>query len=254
MRKEPATAAGDASGFPEMRLARVGRPTPRPRADLASLPHHGLSAPLIAMVLGPVVLLLVSTMLVTLRTGIEPSFFVRDPASTLGGHPLTGMQSHLGVLAWWATASIGIFGYAILNRRKTEPMVSSFLLCFALLTAVLALDDLFRVHEDLARRYLSVRQRYVFLAYSVSCSWLLFRFRKVIARSEYGLLVLALVFFGFSLAIDTLEHRWDSRWCIFFEDGFKLLGIVSWGAYLIRTGFQAITASFPGEARESGRS
>ena len=77
--------------------------SPLPRAALPSLRGNGLSAPLLAVIFGPAVLLFASTALVTLRTGIDPSFFVRDPSSTLGGHPLTGMQSHLGVLAWWAT-------------------------------------------------------------------------------------------------------------------------------------------------------
>jgi len=35
--------------------------------------------------------------------------------------------------------------------------------------------------------------------------------------------------------VDAFQERWSSPWRILFEDGFKLLGIVSWSSYLIRT-------------------
>jgi len=67
----------------------------------------------------------------------------------------------------------------------------------------------------------------------------------IIIRSGWIFLLLAFVFFGLSLVVDLfLQNRWHSPWRIFFEDGFKLLGIVSWSCYLIQSSLQTIAPVF----------
>jgi hypothetical protein len=110
----------------------------------------------------------------------------------------------------------------------------------SIITFILCLDDFFLVHEVLARRYLGIREKLVYLAYAILCAWYLSKFRQVIFGSNWYCFFAAFVFFGLSLFVDLFQSRWPSHWRIFFEDGFKLMGIVSWTGYLVRTCFQAL--------------
>jgi hypothetical protein len=119
----------------------------------------------------------------------------------------------------------------------------SFLGWSGLLTTVLLLDDLFLFHESLAPDYLGLRQRLVLLSYGIATAWYLARFRRIVLGPDVRVLLAALVFFTMSVFVDALQERWPSPWRILFEDGFKLLGIASWSAYLTRTGARAASAS-----------
>ena len=109
-----------------------------------------------------------------------------------------------------------------------------FLLWSGLLTSVLLLDDLFLFHESLAPRYLGVSEEAVVLGYGIATAWYLVRFRRILLDREIRVLFAALAFFTLAVAIDEFQDAWPSPWRILFEDGFKLLGIVSWSAALIR--------------------
>ena len=196
----------------------------------------------LAVVYGPTIIFLALTLGASRYADIPMAAFSRDPAATLKAHPLTGVQSNLGVLVWWAAAAIGFFGYAVLRQRRSDATLRSFLLWSSVVTAVLALDDFFLFHDDLGPRYMKLNQNLIQLGYGALLVWHLLRFRRHILHSAYLLLLLSLAFFGSSVIIDFFQHHWSSPWRIFFEDGFKLLGIVSWSAYLIQSCFQACAA------------
>jgi hypothetical protein len=203
-----------------------------------------------AVVYGPALILLGLTIVANVYKGTPFRFFSADPTATLGGHPLTGMQSNLGVLAWSATGAICLFAHTILRARQA----SSFFLWSGVITIALALDDFFHLHEFFAPRYLSIKEEIVYIAYGSAITWYLIKFRERILDSKFYLLFLAFGFFALSVLIDLLQTRWPSHWRIFFEDGFKLLGIVSWSGYLIRACFEAIEASIMSGAATSSYS
>lgn len=60
--------------------------------------------------------------------------------------------------------------------------------------------------------------------------------------SSVLLLFTGLTFFALSMFADGFQEQWASPWRIVFEDGFTLLGIVSWSSYLIRTCAHAAAA------------
>lgn len=212
---------------------------------MKSLPTNqiGVRFSVLAIIYGSTLIFLALTVLVSVYADVPLSFFSRDPTRTLHGHSLTGIQSNLGVLVWWAAASICVFGHVVLKRRQNNRRFSSFLLWSGVITFSLALDDLFLFHDDLGYRYLGLNEKPILVGYGLVCVWYVIRFRRSILSTEYILLFLAFVFFGSSLVVDVLQYKWESPWRIFFEDGFKLLGIVTWSGYLIRTCFQAIAAS-----------
>ena len=196
----------------------------------------------LAVMYGSALLMLSLTIWANLRADVPFSFFSRDPMATFNGHPLTGMQSTLGVLVWCAAAGFCFFSYAVLRDISEDTLLPPFLFWAGVISSLLALDDMFLIHEDLAYRYLSLNEKVVFLGYGALMLWWLFRFRKQIFSTEYFLLIVALAFFGGSSIVDLMQSRLSSPFRIFFEDGFKLLGIVSWSGYLMGTCFCAVTA------------
>jgi hypothetical protein len=180
------------------------------------------------------------TVIAAIYFDIPPSFFARDPVITLGGHPFTGMQSHLGVLVLFAASAICFFSFAILRFTQTNKVFCSFLIWSGAIAGLLALDDLFLFHEYFFPRYLGLEDKMVIAIYGIVFVIYLIKFRKNILKFEPFLMCSALVFLGLAVAIDDLISTWNSIWRIFFEDGFKLLGIVSWSSYLTRTCWQAI--------------
>lgn len=208
--------------------------------------------PVFAAIYAPAFAILLLTALASIFGEIQPAFFCRDAMATLEAHPLTGVQSNIGVLIWCATAAVCLFSHGILRYDcGAGGGESSFFLCSGLFTALLAIDDLFLVHEDLLHRYLGswAYGKALYVVYGLFMVWYVVRFRSMLARSEYGLLVVALLVFGAALAIDYFDDIWGSPWRIFWEDGFKLTGIMTWCGYLTRVCFQAIGKRLGREVR-----
>lgn len=168
------------------------------------------------------------------NAGLPGSDLLRDPTATMSAHPLLGALSSLGILAWWTGAAIALITAAILRATDRLGELSRFLACAGVLTAVLALDDLFLFHEDLADRLFGVSQRAMLIAYAAIAAVFLGRFRHTILRADCTLALLAVLLFGGSLAVDFVQARWDSPWRILVEDGCKLLGIACWSGWLIQ--------------------
>lgn len=201
-----------------------------------------LGPAVITATFGPAVVVLALTVAASAATGIPLATFVRDPAATLGGNPLTGIQSHVGVLVWWAAAAACFLGAALVRPHNQSD--TAFLVWSGTITAVLTLDDLFQFHEDLAVRYFGFDDRAVTLAYGVAVLIYLVRYRGTILRTDYFLLAAGLALFAASNVVDGLfTDRWPADTRIFVEDGFKLLGIAGWSSYLVRTVLQLATAS-----------
>ena len=179
--------------------------------------------------------------------GVPIAFFVRDPMSTLDGHPLTGVLSNVGVLLWCAAAAICFFASALVRDRRPE--IAAFFLWSAVVTTVLLLDDFFLFHDDLARRFFGVKQRYVELAYLFGIAVYLAAFWRVLLASEWRLLFAALALFALSMGIDQLQHLWLSPWRIGLEDGAKFLGIVGWMGFFVQAAFRAVVADAPADAK-----
>jgi hypothetical protein len=197
---------------------------------------------------GAALLLMALTIVGSVAADVPLSHFTRDPVTTLRGHVYTGVQSHVGVLVWWAAAAVSFFAAVVVKRARHESEQAAFLVWSAVITSVLALDDLFLFHEQLAPKYLRVHQKLVIVAYGFALIAYLVEFRRTILGTEYALLAAALVLFALSSLVDFFEDHWRSGWRIFVEDGFKLLGIVSWSGYLIRAAHRMAAAGVEGDS------
>ena len=101
------------------------------------------------------------------------------------------------------------------------------------MTVVLLLDDLFLFHEEVFPEYLHIPQKAVFAGYGIIILLYLISFRASILDTEFLILLFAFGFFGLSIIVDEILRSMIPQQHL-FEDGAKLLGIVSWFAYFAR--------------------
>ncbi len=203
----------------------------------------------VLLVLVPALIVLIIVAIVAVLGDVDMGWLFRDPAQLFDFHPLAGTVSSLGIILWWFAASICLFTFALSHRLGLSRAMRIFLLSSALLTVLLAIDDQFLIHDDLASRVLGLRERHVIVGYLVLVSLYALLNLAVIRRSEWTLLVAALGLFAGSIGADfvTQSLLGESEalgvgldWGLFIEDGFKFLGIAAWVAYLVRFSYRAI--------------
>ena len=185
------------------------------------------------------VLLLAFVALMRVAYQVPVIFFTRDISAIGRLHPLAGSVSSLGCFVWGASAATCFFTI-IVFRSLGFRYGYWFLLCSGLLSFYLMLDDFFLIHEVLAQLYLGVRQTIVVGVLALVVLAYLFLFRKLILTTNFTILIGALIFFALSVAIDqsplaSILKSLIGDWEDFFEDGFKLLGILCWYGYFIDT-------------------
>lgn len=183
-----------------------------------------------------------------LHLQINYSRMTRDVTAIAHIHPLSGLLSNLGIILWCFSASVCLFS-AILLRNTEDREPSRYLLSAALLTGYLMLDDFFLFHEVLAERYLSLSETIVFAALGMAIVVHLVRFHRVILKSNFAMLIIALGFLFASVFIDELYDvlGWGhGDWEYLLEDGAKWLGICCWCSYYGRTAYHLLNEAIFG--------
>lgn len=190
---------------------------------------------LLLVPLAVAVLPLVTVAIVHVTKGVAITWMMGDIAYTAQVHPLTGFISALGILVWW-TAAVTWFFSALIHQARSDRRAGIFAMGFGLLTAYLALDDLFQIHEHLGPNYLHIPQRGVLLGLAIATVVFVAIFHKQILRKDAWLLGLAIKFLGSSLLIDALPKPWFDamgQWAHLLEDACKWLGLVCWATFAI---------------------
>ncbi len=221
--------------------------TSRPRADTTIRPALGRQLrpvlPVLAYVCVAAGVALCALVLVNLYTDTPISLLTRDVVESLDAPVYAGLYSSLGVLLLSSTAAVCLFSAIVLRWFQGRSEWSSFLLFAGSVTAYLALDDLFLLHEIVFPKELHIPQNAVILGYSLVIGLFLAAFARTILRTDFLLLGAAFVFFAGSLAVDAVYEESDFRLTFIaddflgrhlVEDGFKLVGIAVWAAYFIR--------------------
>lgn len=158
----------------------------------------------------------------------------------------TGLISNIGLFIWCVTLTTCFFTSAIIKHNNNYQETQKFLFYAGCLTSLLLLDDFFLLHERFFQTYFHIPEKITFCVYGNLLIFYLIRFRKVIWKTDFTFLVLALVCFGSSLFIDTFVENYlnitgDPNFRL-LEEGSKLLGIVGWSNYLVRVCFKRITS------------
>lgn len=198
----------------------------------------------------PTMLVLGGVVAINLWGGVPIAHLMRDPMVAVHTDVpfYAGLISNAGVILWAVPAVICIFAALLLRARGDTDGWSPFLMASGALTSWLLIDDMFMLHDQALRDYIHVPEKLTFLAYAMVVCVYLAVFSPRIRRTDVTLFVLAFCFFGISLGMDVLVHDEiylhivapDFKARHLFEDGAKLLGIVTWCAYLVRTSWRAL--------------
>jgi hypothetical protein len=158
-------------------------------------------------------------------------FFSREPSEVLDAPFYTGFLFHIGLLIWFTSAVVCLFGGMLIVERAGRDAALP-VLAAGVLSLVLSLDDALRVHEDVLPGKLGIPKAGGYALYGLAVVGWLATFRSFVRRSDWPLLALAVALLGCSVVLDRafVEHQRHV-----FEDGAKFLGIVAWTLYFVRT-------------------
>jgi len=165
-------------------------------------------------------------------TGIPVEHFTRDVAAINKTSPFIGFLSNIGILLWCITASI-CWTKLYLQINQLSRFKQLFWFYSGLLSAVLLIDDLFMLHEHILPKKLFIPELIVYLLYIGSVSLYLIVFRRIILSLDYAIMGLALGFLGLSVISDMVLPQVGLEFL--FEDGLKIMGIVSWTYFYIKS-------------------
>lgn len=149
-------------------------------------------------------------------------FFTNEPSAALDGPWYAGFQSNITVLIWATGAVCALFAWATTDRRR-----GSVLLWGGMLTALLGLDDLLLLHEELYPKA-GVSESMAFGIYLLAFAAWAAVFRDDIGPFGERAVINALAWFGLSGYIDVFI-----RTLPLIEDTAKLLGVVSWSVLMV---------------------
>lgn len=167
------------------------------------------------------------------RWGLRFPDMTRDVAAIGKLHPLAGFLSSLGILAWWTAVGVWAFAHRLFTLQEDQ-LAARAAGQMALLSAYLALDDLFQLHEALAPQVLGVPQLAVLASIGGAATFVLVRNPALWRAVAAPWLFAALLLLAASVLVDTVLERsfWRLGEAIYFaEDGLKWLGIGCWAAF-----------------------
>lgn len=190
------------------------------------------------------VLVLLVVVLLRLVAHVAPDQLMLDPAVVAGYPDRVGSVSNLGVLAWTTAAVAGLLAGSVPPRSGT----SRLLVGLGGVSAVLALDDLFRGHEQTGALLGGEAENLALAALGLLAVAVLRRHRQVVlGHTPVVVLAAASVLFAVSLLTDAVLDRpgigLSGR--LFVEEGAKLMGILLWTSYVVLVGYRHLTARQP---------
>jgi hypothetical protein len=181
--------------------------------------------------------ILISIILVVHYWGDVPmGDLTRDPNAVSECPPYTGFLSQAGLFFWAASVAVCFFSAAWAWVQRRPMRVRAFFVASGLITLMLYVDDAFMVHESLLP-HLGIPEEAAYATYLLLVGAYLLYFSRMILRSDFPVLALALSFFAVSIVGDELDLPHDlGRY--FLEDSAKLIGAVAWSAYFVLTGLR----------------
>jgi hypothetical protein len=179
-----------------------------------------------------VVLALLFAIFASTVKDIDLDVFTQDPNAQLNAPFYLGFFSNLGIMVWSAAFTIcfyGAYGVVEISAMRNR----EFLMVSGLITFLMALDDLFQLHELVFPAYFNISDNMVYLTYINIYLIYFIRYKRELLNSDFMALGLAFFLLGLSTIIDLLPLPMPKD--TFLEDAIKLLGAVTWLVYYTRT-------------------
>jgi hypothetical protein len=163
--------------------------------------------------------------------------FIVEPASIGTNIWYAGVLSTTGGLLWWTAATVSYVTAWI--SRVTGIGSAGFWLGLAVLTTVMALDDLYQFHEVFYRVYLHLPEEVSGAMYAVAATALVIAYRSYLRTLPWRIALVAVALFSVSEALDFLYPQGDTGYELLLEDGTKFAGIAAWALFAV-WGSQAV--------------
>jgi hypothetical protein len=158
--------------------------------------------------------------------------FTKDPTAIMNAPFYTGGFSNLGIMFWSGSAVVCFLAAAYIKPIAQLKDQYKYLLVSGLITTLLALDDMYLIHEEVFPHYLDISENTVIVSYINIFLIYIIVFRNTILSTEFIILGLGFFFLGLSTIIDLLPLPMEKD--TFLEDAIKLFGIISWFIYFYR--------------------
>lgn len=184
-------------------------------------------------------------LLIKVQDKVPIYYLTLDPVA-VGNEPFyTGALSNIGILFWCAATTVCWFCFALLLELKEKKQLQLFFLTSGALTALLLFDDLFVLHSIGFPQYLKIPEESIVYIYFLIVSTYFALFHRIILSTENIPFTFALIFFALSILLDKEVLPIPDYWLengnnLLLEDGFKILGIVSWFYYFVQLGITEI--------------
>lgn len=145
-----------------------------------------------------------------------------------------GWLSDLGVLCWIAAAAVATFTVLAVDSPALHTRHQTCLGVAAGITVMLALDDLWLLHEN-AWPAMGVPSAIVYGVYGLSVLCWLVYYRSELWSGAPRNLGIGLALFSLSVGLDVVPEglRPFGEWHALVEDGAKWLGIVAWSLWMV---------------------
>ena len=180
-------------------------------------------------------LISVAILAVAARIGSSPTVVLRDPAAEFGLPFYAGAISYLGVALMLATAAVLTFAVSL--AQDDRPLFFG----VATLSAIVAFDDLFLLHEVVGPYILGIHELVFLSAYALAGIGIMFRIIRDMGPAGAGGLLVAGGFLGMSILIDlTIPYSPTS---ILVEDLLKLAGYGGWFGFWVVIAHAAVRNS-----------
>ena len=176
--------------------------------------------------------------LLTENSNISMYELVADPNEVGQLAPYTGLVSTIGTLIFAATASTCFFTAYIVGIERKAIKWQIFLHFSGLFILLLLSDDLWQIHENIPvilfgnladGAIQNIGEVVVLAFYGLLFFLYLFEFKTIILKTRLAPLLIAILFFAVSTIIDIFFTNVNGHFVL--EEGFKLLGIVSFSMY-----------------------
>jgi len=155
--------------------------------------------------------------------GVNTQLVIRDLAQSCDTPLGVGFLSNLGYLLWISAAAIALFT-ALARVGGVRGRERQLLLCGGGFSLLLALDDMFLLHD----RY--VGSTFLYALYAVFAVALLLRYRSLVPALGGLSFPVAVALLGGSVILDALQEALPFGYNAvqLVEEGFKFLGIAAW--------------------------
>lgn len=159
--------------------------------------------------------------------GVEFADLSRDPVAVFNGPNYAGVYANLTVLVWQVPATAALLAAAVLRHLGRRSDALMFLIA-GLITALMAIDDFFLLHETL-NETIGLSQKAEPIGYALAILAFTWFYRH---RLRWDILPIAVALGAWGISAQLDAFGLEESFLI--EDGAKLLGVGLWTFVVMR--------------------